>query len=77
MTILGKEIEADRPELITSNIDLVPYKRRMDPQIAIEALVDGNYVLIVDFYSCGLTVLSELKKHIKKKTLRSIISWTT
>lgn len=67
LIISGKEIVADRPEPITSNIDVVPYKRRMNPQIAIKALVDGDYVLIVDFYSSGLTVLSELKKYIKKK----------
>ena len=67
MIISGKEIVADRPEPITSNIDVIPYKRRMDPKIAIKALADGNYVLIVDFYSSGLEVLSELKKYIKKK----------
>jgi len=67
LKISGKEIEVDCPEPIISDIDVVPYKRRMDPQIAIETLVDGDYVLIVDFYSSGLTILSELKKYIKKK----------
>ena len=62
-----KEIRADRPEPIISNIDVVPYKRRMDPQIAIDALVDGHYVLIVDYFSSGLTILSELKKYLKSK----------
>jgi hypothetical protein len=66
-TISGKEIRADRPEPITSNIDVVPYKRRMDPQDAIDALIDGYHVLVVDFYSSGLTVLNELKKHLKNK----------
>ncbi len=63
----GKEIRADRPEPITSNIDVVPYKRRMDPQLAIEALLDGYPVLIADFYSSGLIVLSSLKTFLKKK----------
>jgi precorrin-6B methylase 2 len=67
LTISGKEIQADRPEPILSNIDVVPYKRRMDPQIAIDALVDGYYVLIVDFYSSGLTVLKELKGYVKNQ----------
>lgn len=49
------------------NIDVVPYKRRMDPQIAIDALIDGYNVLIVDYYSSGLTVLSELKNYLKRK----------
>ena len=63
----GKEIQVDRPEPIISVIDVVPYKRRMEPQIAIDALVDGYYVLIVDFYSSGLTILRELKKYVKNK----------
>lgn len=66
-TISGKEIQADRPKPITSNIDVVPYKRRMDPQDAIEALIDGYHVLIVDFYSSGLTILSALKNYLKNK----------
>ena len=64
-TVSGKEIRVDRPEPITSDIDIIPYKRKMDPHIAIEALVNGDYVLIKDFYSSGLTVLSELKKYLK------------
>lgn len=66
-TISGKKIQADRPEPITENVNVVPYKRRMNPQEAIEALIDGYYVLIVDFYSSGLTVLGELKKYLKNK----------
>lgn len=63
----SKDIQANRPEPIDLNIDVVPYKRRMEPQIAIDAIIDGYYVLIVDFYSSGLTVLNELKKYLKKK----------
>lgn len=66
-TVSGKEIQADRPEPILANIDVVPYKRRMDPQIAIDALVEGYYVLIVDFYSSGLTVLKEIKEYVKNQ----------
>jgi precorrin-6B methylase 2 len=67
MKISGKEIQVDRPEPIISDIDIVLYNRRMGPQNAVEALVDGYYVLIVDFYSSGLTILSDLKKYIKNK----------
>ncbi len=65
LTISGKKIQAERPKPIITNIDVVPYKRSMDPQTAIDAIIDGYHVLIVDFYSSGLTVLSELKKYIK------------
>lgn len=66
-TISGKKIQADRPKPITSYIDVIPYKRRMDPLIAVEALIDGYSVLIVDFYSSGLTILNELKNYLKNK----------
>ncbi len=65
LNISGNKIQADRPKPIITNIDVVPYKRSMDPQTAIDALIDGYHVLIVDYYSSGLTVLSELKKYIK------------
>jgi len=65
--ISGKSIKADRPEPILPDIEVFPYKRRMDPQEAIDMLVDGHYVLIVDFYSSGLRVLNALKSQLKKK----------
>ena len=66
-TTSGNGIQADRPEPIISNIDVVPYKRRIDPQSVIDALIDGYNVLIVDFYSSGLTILNELKNYLKIK----------
>jgi len=66
-SVAGKEIEINRPEAIISNIDVVPYDRGMDPQIAIEALAEGYSVLIVDFYSSGLILLKELKEYVKSK----------
>lgn len=61
------ELQVNRPKPLALNIDVVPYKRRMDPQIAIDALIDGYNVLIVDYYSSGLTILSELKFYLKRK----------
>ena len=65
MKISGISIRANRPEPIISDIDVVPYKQKIDPQIAVEDLLAGYYVLIVDFYSSGLMILRELKKHLK------------
>lgn len=65
--ISGKEVKADRPEPIVSNIDVVPYSRQMSPQTAIEALAEGYPVLISDYYSSGLAVLKELKTFVKKQ----------
>ncbi len=67
MKISFKEIQIDRPEPINSNIEVIPYDRRMEPQVAIKTLIDGNYVLIKDFYSSGLSILNELKKYINNK----------
>ena len=64
---LNKDIRINRPEPIVSDIEVLFYKRRMDPQIAIEALLDGDFILIKDFYSSGLCLLSELKKYIKQQ----------
>lgn len=63
-TILGEEIRLNRPEPIISDINVIPFKRRMDNQIAINALIDGYHVLVVDFYSTGLSVLNSLKQYV-------------
>ncbi|MCD4663679.1 MAG: methyltransferase [Bacteroidales bacterium] len=62
-----KDIQVNRPEPIVSDIEVVPYKRRMNPQMAIYALLEGDFVLIVDFYSNGLILLRELKRYIKQQ----------
>jgi len=62
-----KQLQANRPKPIAIDIDVVPYKRRMDPQIAIDELIDGHNVLVVDYYSSGLIVLNELKNYLKSK----------
>ena len=64
---LNKDIRINRPEPIVSDIEVLFYKRRMDPQIAIDTLLDGDFILINDFYSSGLSLLSELKKYIKQQ----------
>lgn len=61
------EIAAQRPEPIVSDLAVLPYKYRIDPQIAVNALLDGNFVLIVDFYSSGLNVLNTLKNYLYSK----------
>jgi len=66
-TISGKKIRADRPEPILPDIEVFPYKRRMDPKEAVDLLSDGHYVLIIDFYSSGLLLLNELKNQLKSK----------
>jgi hypothetical protein len=65
--ISGMKIKADRPAPILPEIEVFPYKQRMDPREAIEMLLDGHYVLIVDFYSSGLMLLNALKNQLKSQ----------
>jgi len=59
------EIVYDRPEPVCTNTEVFPYDKSVDPQIAINALLYGHYVLIEDLFSSGLTVLNCLKSHLK------------
>lgn len=64
--ISGIEIQADRPEPIVSEIEVVKFNRRMDPKNAVNDLVAGNFVLVTDLYSSGLDVLNALKAYINQ-----------
>jgi len=67
INISGKEIQANRPEPIISDLDVVPFNKRMDINYAVESLLEGYYVLVMDFYSVGLEILNELKNFLNKK----------
>ncbi|MFZ4401835.1 MAG: methyltransferase [Bacteroidales bacterium] len=67
LRISERDIIANRPEPIVSEVEVLPYKHRMQVQMAIDTLLDGNYVLIVDFYSSGLKVLNALKEYVYSK----------
>ncbi len=69
MTNSDCELESNRPPPITSDIDVLPFNIGMNPQIAIDALVNANYVLISDYYSSGLTVLRSLKDYLQNRHL--------
>ncbi|MDE0769003.1 MAG: methyltransferase [Opitutaceae bacterium] len=63
---MDNDIVLNRPEPITSEIEVVPFTKRMVLQDAVDDLVEGHYVLIRDFFSTGLLVLNELKKHVRQ-----------
>ena len=65
--ISGMEIQADRPEPINTTNDVFLYSGKLDPQIAVNAVIEGDYVLITDFYSTGLNLLKILKSNLKKR----------
>ena len=66
ITISGKEIQVNRPKPI-SDIEVVPFNKGENPQFAVDDLVEGYYVLILDFYSTSLAILKELKTYLNKK----------
>ena len=46
LTVSGKEKQVDRPQPILSNIDVDPYKRRKDPHIANDDIVETVKLII-------------------------------
>ena len=63
---MNRELTLIRPEPLANEVEWVPFTKRMDPQEAVDDLVAGTYVLVKDFYSSGLLVLSELRKYIRQ-----------
>ena len=64
-TIRGEEIELSRPEPLEASADVLRLTKRMDMEDALEALEEGRYVMIRDFFSTGLNLLRELKQRIQ------------
>lgn len=60
-------LQADRPNIITTDIDAIHYYRKMDTKDTVERMIAGEYVLVEEYYSNGLEVLSELKKNLLRK----------
>lgn len=57
-------ITAHRPAIIQGEIEVLPFKQHDDLEEAIQVLLSGQYVLILDFYSTGLLLLNELKAYL-------------
>lgn len=64
----SNDLTLNRPEPITEPISVLEYSKNIDPKYAVEALLEGNYVLVADQFSSGTTVLEALKKQLSKKT---------
>ena len=57
-------IQPDRPNIITTEIEAIRFNRKADLNETVVELIGGNYVLVEEFYSNGLQLLSELKKNL-------------
>lgn len=60
------DLTVNRPEPITENIPVLEYSKNIDPKYAVEALLEGNHVLIADQFGSGIAVLEALKKTLSK-----------
>ncbi len=63
-SIHGKEIVLNRPEPISKQVEFLRFTKRVDPEEALETLLDGKFVLIHDFFSTGLAFLNVLKQYV-------------
>ena len=62
-----ESIIADRPNIITSDIEAISFYRKMDIKATVKDMIAGKYVIVEEFYSNGLLVLGELKKRLSFK----------
>ena len=67
MKIDAEVLKADRPEIITTEIDAISFYRKMDTEATVAHMIEGKYVLVEEFYSNGLQVLNELRKNLLLK----------
>ncbi len=63
---MHKEL-ADRPDIITTEIEAIGFYRKMDTKATVEEMIAGKYVLVEEFYSNGLQVLNELRRNLLLK----------
>lgn len=61
-----QSIKADRPEIITTDIEAISFYRKMDTKATVLEMIEGKYVIVEEYYSNGLEVLAELKKNLLK-----------
>jgi methylase of polypeptide subunit release factors len=62
-----ESLKADRPDIITTEIEAIHFYRKMDTAATVDAMIAGKYVLVEEFYSNGLQVLNELKRNLLLK----------
>lgn len=61
------DLEVNRPAPITKKVYPIPFSQNTDIRNTIEALEDGNHVMIQDVYKSGLVLVHELKRAMKRK----------
>ncbi len=62
-----ESIKADRPNIITSEIEAIGFYRKMDTKATVIDMIAGKYVIVEEYFSNGLQVLAELKRNLELK----------
>jgi len=60
-------ININRPEPIVAEMDVVGFDAGTEISYAVEALIEGYYVLVLDVFGSGLKILSELKRALNPR----------
>jgi len=63
----SQSIQSDRPDIITTEIEAISFYRKMDTEATVEEMIAGKYVLVEEFFSNGLQVLTELRRNLLLK----------
>lgn len=61
-----QDIKPDRPKIITKELNAIKYYRKMDAKETVNEMMAGKYVIVEEFFSNGLELLSELKRILSK-----------
>ena len=64
---MNQDLKADRPEIITTEVEAIGFYRKMDTESIVNQMIEGKYILVEEFYSNGLQVLNALKKNLLLK----------
>lgn len=62
----SSDLTINRPKPLVDDIPVLEYAKNIDPKYAVEALLEGNHVLIADQFSSGIAVLDALKKTLSE-----------
>ena len=62
-----QSIQSDRPDIITTEIEAISFYRKMDTEATVKEMIAGKYVLVEEFFSNGLQVLTELRRNLLLK----------
>ena len=61
-----QSLKANRPNIITTEVEAISFYRKMDTKATVIEMIEGKYVVVEEYYSNGLEVLAELKKNLLK-----------